>query len=234
MEREARVLQGLVDYLLPQVGGHVATLDLAHGTAVSNEMVFRMLRQCPRLRYLDLSRTRVSDFAFRGLLGPLHDCWQLQYIDLTGCQLVTDTALQRIARAISHSPSPPHHPHTTTLSTGCVCAGGGAWPMPGGGGWRERSESRLKCLILSGCHHITDTGLRSLTAGGELPYLQYLDLSGLSNVTERGLNDLVSACPSLTPELLFYCDNIVEGPYADCANGCQNVGSPDLCCRRLT
>lgn len=39
MEREARVLQGLVDYLLPQVGGHVATLDLAHGTAVSNEMV---------------------------------------------------------------------------------------------------------------------------------------------------------------------------------------------------
>ena len=44
MEREARVLQGLVECLLPRVGGHVATLDLAHGTAVSNEMV-RELRE---------------------------------------------------------------------------------------------------------------------------------------------------------------------------------------------
>ena len=39
MEREARVLRGVVEYLLPQVGDHVATLDLAHGTAVSNEVV---------------------------------------------------------------------------------------------------------------------------------------------------------------------------------------------------
>ena len=88
-----------------------------------------------------------------------------------------------------------------------------------------------QCLFYSLCSSLLPC--RSLTAGGELPCLQYLDLSGLCNVTERGLNDLVSVCPSLMPELLFYCDNIVKGPYADCANGCQNVGSPGLCCRRL-
>ncbi len=73
--------------------------------------------------------------------------------------------------------------------------------------------------------------LRALAVGGGLPRLQYLDLSGLPNVSERGLNDLVSACPRLKPELLFYCDNITDGPYAVCANGCQNVGSGGLCCR---
>ena len=74
---------------------------------------------------------------------------------------------------------------------------------------------------------------RSLAVGGGLPHLRYLDLSGLPNITERGLSDLTSSCPSLLPELLFYCDNLVEGPYATCANGCQNVGLSRLvCCRQ--
>ncbi len=89
MEREARVLLGVVEHILPRIGGQVRTLDLAYGKAVSNEMVrasggcwfvslvmcfgllssvqvFRMLRQCPNLHYLDLSHTGISDFAFRG------------------------------------------------------------------------------------------------------------------------------------------------------------------------
>ena len=39
MEREARVLTGLVDHVLPRVGSHVHTFDLAHGKAVSNAIV---------------------------------------------------------------------------------------------------------------------------------------------------------------------------------------------------
>ena len=39
MEHEARVLWGEMEYLLPQVGPHVRTLDLAHGKAVSNDVV---------------------------------------------------------------------------------------------------------------------------------------------------------------------------------------------------
>ncbi len=75
---------------------------------------------------------------------------------------------------------------------------------------------------------------RSLALGVGLPFLTYLDLSGLPNITDRGLEDLVSASPQLNPELLYYCDNIPSGPYSDCANGCQNVDSSErLCCRRL-
>ena len=39
MEREARVLSGLVKHVLPRVGGHTLSLDLAHGKAVSNDIV---------------------------------------------------------------------------------------------------------------------------------------------------------------------------------------------------
>ena len=43
MEREARVLSGIVAHVLPRVGSHVKTLDLAHGKAVSNEIVRHIL-----------------------------------------------------------------------------------------------------------------------------------------------------------------------------------------------
>ena len=39
IEREARVLSGVVEFVLPRVGSHVQTLDLAHGKAVSNAIV---------------------------------------------------------------------------------------------------------------------------------------------------------------------------------------------------
>ena len=39
MEREMSVLCGVIEHLLPRVGSHVRTLDLAHGKAVTNEVV---------------------------------------------------------------------------------------------------------------------------------------------------------------------------------------------------
>ena len=39
VQKELRVLCGIMDHLLPRVGSHVQTLDLSHGKAVSNEVV---------------------------------------------------------------------------------------------------------------------------------------------------------------------------------------------------
>ena len=39
MEREWSVLCGVIEHLLPRVGDHVRTLDLAYGKAVTNEVV---------------------------------------------------------------------------------------------------------------------------------------------------------------------------------------------------
>eukprot|EP00731_Ephydatia_muelleri_P001172 Em0001g1172a len=192
-EREARVLTAVLEHLLPRVGPHVRTLDLAHGKAVSNEIVFRMLKRCPNLRYLDLSHTGVSDFAFKG-------------------------SQTRPSRGLAR-PSP----HTQPSSHNSVDTRGGK------GGVAAPKHPCLKSLVLSRCHLITDTGLRALVVGVVLPELRHLDLSGLCRITREGLGDLVAVCPSLNPEMFFYCDNILHGPYADCANGCQSLGSDDIC-----
>lgn len=49
---------------------------------------------------------------------------------------------------------------------------------------------------------------RALTLGGGLPQLEHLNLSGCLTVTGAGLQELVSACPSLKDEHFYYCDNI--------------------------
>ena len=74
---------------------------------------------------------------------------------------------------------------------------------------------------------------RSLAIGCGLPNLQYLNLTGLARISAAGLNKLVSACPRLKPELLFYCDNIQNGPHAYKSNGCCNVENGYQCCQNL-
>ncbi|MEE6462445.1 hypothetical protein FKM82_001599 [Ascaphus truei] len=95
----------------------------------------------------------------------------------------------------------------------------------------QQAARVLQFLSLSGCHQITDHGLRALTLGGGLPHLEHLNLSGCLTVTGAGLQDLVSACPSLNDEHFYYCDNI-NGPHADTASGCQNLQCGfRACCR---
>merc|ERR1712202_21544 len=59
----------------------------------------------------------------------------------------------------------------------------------------------------------------------------YFCFSGCLTITGAGLQDLVSACPSLNDEYFYYCDNI-NGPHADTASGCQNLQCGfRACCR---
>jgi len=68
--------------------------------------------------------------------------WQLAHVDLTGCALITDTALQRIAQAITTPPPSSGDP------------GGKSCDQ-----WKG-VEPKMTTLVLSGCHLITDVGLR--------------------------------------------------------------------------
>lgn len=97
---------------------------------------------------------------------------------------------------------------------------------------KELWSRPLEFLSLSGCYQITDEGLDYLTDRGGLPRLEYLDLSGCLNLTGEVVSSLVSTTLHLDPTNLFYCDNILDGPYPDTASGCQNVqcGSR-VCCR---
>lgn len=224
MEREEKVMIGFLENLLPKVGEHVKVLDLAYGKSLTCEMAYRILQMCPNIRYLDLSHTKVTDYSFRGLVDPGGTRTCLQYIDISGCSMITDTTLLRIAWACS--PTSP----TSSLCSNCSCG----QMIEDTNMMRVKEETpQLKGLVLSGCHHVTDVGLKSLAIGCGLPNLQYLNLTGLARISAAGLNKLVSACPRLKPELLFYCDNIQNGPHAYESNGCCNVENGYQCCQNL-
>ncbi|XP_045165355.2 F-box/LRR-repeat protein 5-like [Mercenaria mercenaria] len=96
----------------------------------------------------------------------------------------------------------------------------------------EEPSRALEFLSLSGCYQITDVGLNYLSSNGGLPRLKHLDLSGCLNVAGEAVSGLVKTAPYLDPAQLFYCDNILDGPYADTASGCQNLQcNSRVCCR---
>ncbi|KAM6220690.1 F-box/LRR-repeat protein 5 isoform 7-T7 [Rhynchocyon petersi] len=346
-QMEKRLLHGLIHNVLPYVGSSVKTLVLAYSSAVSSKMVRQILELCPNLEHLDLTQTDISDSAFDSW-SWLGCCQSLRHLDLSGCEKITDVALEKISRAlgilsshrsgllktsnskISSTPwkdkdiamqstkSYTHfqdftnkgleeeidndHPWTKSVSSEnfsspyvwmldaedladiedavewrhknveslCVmetasnfsCSTSGCYrtafrtmsalpessvlcrkasrtrlPVgkdllyPGSEKLEQETGRVLLFLSLSGCYQITDHGLRVLTLGGGLPYLEHLNLSGCLTVTGAGLQDLVSACPSLNDEYFYYCDNI-NGPHADTAGGCQNLQCGfRACCR---
>ncbi|XP_037685353.1 F-box/LRR-repeat protein 5 isoform X1 [Choloepus didactylus] len=284
-QMEKRLLHGLIHSVLPYVGTSVKTLVLAYSSAVSSKMVRQILELCPNLEHLDLTQTDISDSAFDSW-SWLGCCQSLRHLDLSGCEKITDVALEKISRALgiltSHqSGLLKTSRNKITLSTcknkdismqstkqdaclhnltnkdiggeigtalrtmsalpesSALCRKTSRTRLPMGkdliSSESEKSDQEtgrvLLFLSLSGCYQITDHGLRVLTLGGGLPYLEHLNLSGCLTVTGAGLQDLVSACPSLNDEYFYYCDNI-NGPHADTASGCQNLQCGfRACCR---
>jgi hypothetical protein len=107
----------------------------------------------------------------------------------------------------------------------------GFWSVPYVECRRRARVSGLRSLILSGCHKLTDKSLEELMKSGTfIRKLGLLDMSGCFRFTARMLNCLVKRCPVLTPECLFYCDNIRGGPYCNEANGCNNLQSMKRAC----
>lgn len=96
---------------------------------------------------------------------------------------------------------------------------------------RRARVSGLRSLVLSGCHKLTDKSLEELMKSSIfIQKLGLLDMSGCFRFTARALNCLVKKCPILSPEFLFYCDNIRGGPYSNEANGCNNLQSVKRAC----
>nr|KAF6431219.1 F-box and leucine rich repeat protein 5 [Rousettus aegyptiacus] len=98
-QMEKRLLHGLIHNVLPYVGTSVKTLVLAYSSAVSSKMVRQILELCPNLEHLDLTQTDISDSAFDSW-SWLGCCQSLRHLDLSGCEKITDVALEKISRAL--------------------------------------------------------------------------------------------------------------------------------------
>ncbi|NXV14008.1 FBXL5 protein, partial [Cepphus grylle] len=98
-QMEKRLLHGLIHNVLPHVGSSVKTLVLAYSSAASSKMVRQILELCPNLEYLDLTQTDISDSAFESW-SSVGCCQNLRHLDLSGCEKITDVAIERISRAL--------------------------------------------------------------------------------------------------------------------------------------
>ncbi|XP_014863383.1 PREDICTED: F-box/LRR-repeat protein 5 [Poecilia mexicana] len=100
-QREKRLLNGIIQHLLPTVGSSVKSMILAYSSTVSSKMVRQILSLCPNITHLDLTQTDVTDFAFDSwsFLGA---CRSLEHLDLSGCEKITDQTLKRLSVGLGH------------------------------------------------------------------------------------------------------------------------------------
>ncbi|XP_026854470.2 F-box/LRR-repeat protein 5 isoform X1 [Electrophorus electricus] len=99
VQQEKRLLNGLIQNLLPAVGSSVRTVSLAYSVTVSSKMVRQILSLCPNLKHLDLTQTDITDSAFESW-EELGACSSLEHLDLSGCENITDHTLKRLSLAI--------------------------------------------------------------------------------------------------------------------------------------
>nr|XP_061790747.1 F-box/LRR-repeat protein 5-like [Nerophis lumbriciformis] len=233
-QREKRLLDGMVQNLLPVVGPSVKSLVLAYGSSVSSKMVRQMLSLCPNLTHLDLTQTDVTDFAFDSwsFVGA---CASLEHLDLSGCDQITDRALQRLSLGLG-DPWPPRRRRRAHRSAPADIEDSAAE-------WTRRLETRLldaacRCrradaallrlcdgALRTNCRRSqTDTkrrdgGTNRAAAGRRLAFLS---LSGCFRVTDAGLRALSEAggLPALEHLNLSGCLRVTEAGLGQLVSAC--------------
>lgn len=95
-QREKRLLNGIIQHLLPTVGPSVKSIILAYSCTVSSKMVRQILSLCPNITHLDLTQTDVTDFAFDSW-SYVGACHSLEHLDLSGCEKITDHTLKKLS-----------------------------------------------------------------------------------------------------------------------------------------
>ncbi|XP_071010464.1 F-box/LRR-repeat protein 5 [Oncorhynchus clarkii lewisi] len=104
-QREKKLLNGMIQNLLPAVGSSVRSIVLAYSSTVSSKMVRQILSLCPNLTHLDLTQTDVTDSAFDSW-SSLWACLSLEHLDLSGCEKITDRTLKKLSLGLGDLASP--------------------------------------------------------------------------------------------------------------------------------
>ncbi|XP_020486512.1 F-box/LRR-repeat protein 5 [Labrus bergylta] len=105
-QREKKLLNGIIQNLLPAVGPSVKSIVLAYSSTVSSKMVRQILSFCPNITHLDLTQTDVTDSAFDSWLS-LGACLFLEHLDLSGCEKITDHTLKKLSVGLGDRTSSP-------------------------------------------------------------------------------------------------------------------------------
>jgi len=88
---------------------------------------------------------------------------------------------------------------------------------------------RVRWISLSGCVNLTDETFKILHRFSKT--LVHIDFSGCSRLTGQAMRKFVECCSNIELESVFYCSLITDGPSPDVTNGCCNQDSSiRICC----
>ncbi|KAF6726890.1 F-box/LRR-repeat protein 5 [Oryzias melastigma] len=116
VQREKKLLNGIIQNLLPAVGPSVKSIILAYSSTVSSKMIRQMVSLCPNITHLDLTQTDVTDSVFDSwsFLGA---CRSLEHLDLSGCEKITDLTLKKLSAGLGELPSSTCSDKTSPLKS---------------------------------------------------------------------------------------------------------------------
>ncbi|XP_066956915.1 F-box/LRR-repeat protein 5-like [Macrobrachium rosenbergii] len=107
-EKENFVLEELVNWVLPRVGHGVVTLVVDAGAGITSRLLHHAIALCPNMTFFSAAHTQVDYYLFKSLWlqGALQ---KLQHLDLQGCELIDDDALECLAQCAA--PDNPYLAH---------------------------------------------------------------------------------------------------------------------------
>ncbi|XP_049954350.1 F-box/LRR-repeat protein 5-like [Schistocerca serialis cubense] len=201
-EMEFYVIHGILNHL-PTIGHGVVVLCMS-GVNLTDDLVRLMLLSCPNLETLDLSYTCISGyFAFRGL-HEYKCCRRLKYLSFSGCRNLVDECIVNLTKCwLFLEQTQSNDDHITGLIS----------------------------LSMSGCERLTSGSISALLNVPKfLHNLKHLDFSGCFRFSSESLCEVANVCPKLEPKNLYYCHNVLNGPFMLEANGCNNLESAKRKC----
>jgi len=159
---------------------HLRQLDLAGCRYLSTMTATTLLQHCPNLEWLKLGKT-IQHLSPGVIEAIALYCKNLRYLDLTGCQDLSDVRIQEIVQRNCHL--------RTLILENCLYMSCETLPII------AKYGHELQSINLNGWFVLTDQALRELAAG--CPNLREVLLMQCPSITEAGIIALATGCPHI-------------------------------------
>jgi hypothetical protein len=205
------------------------------GCNISDECLLAVSQQCPDLTGVDLSDCgSVTDVGVTSF--SIHN-GRLEHLNLSCCKNVTDLGLTAISQGcpLLSTLSLSYCKNISDISIVTLakhCPGLAHIDLTGC--WKISDQSipdlllgcRIKQLSLSGCCYVTDLSFALITAA-ECPDLEFLDLSGIPEITDKSLLLIPQSFIHLK-QLTVSCSSISDKCLVALGAGCPSLSSLNL------
>ena len=181
---------------------HMREINLNGCREISDKTVFQVLAQhCgPSLLRVELYwNCRINDFCVKKLAQK---CQSLEYVNLSGCKYLSDVAIKSVVDNCKrvHHLNLTRLPKLTHKGLEAVAKGG---------------LTGLKYLNLYANAMIEEAGFDALAEATSYNKLQFLDLCGCKNLTDKAVVGMANCFPELTYLNLTWCVSLTDTAITD-------------------